>query len=183
MSVSLDEIRNFVQERVSASRYQHILGVAYTAKILAAKHGVSVVDAEVAALLHDVAKEQDIQQIKSMLQLKFEADYLNYDEAIWHGPMGAVIAADVLGITNQDILNAVKFHVTGRAGMSDLEKVIFVADSTEPGRTYERCIEIRALYHECGSLDQTIYEILKHKGIKHPDADAARVYYKELTIN
>ena len=185
MRAPLSEIKNFVKSNVSPSRYQHILGVMQMAKVLAARNGVDVAEAEVAALLHDVAKEQDISQTKTMLQLKGESDYLNYDEFIWHGPMGAIVAADVMGITNENILNAIKFHVTGRARMSELEKIIFIADYIEPGRTYEHCIKARALYYSCRDLDQTMYEMLKdnlrnkRKWNQHPDSDAAYAYFQE----
>jgi len=162
-------------------------GVMETAKALAKRHGVDPEAANLAALVHDVAKEQNIQQVKRILMLQYEEAYLEHSSKIWHAPMGAIVGRETFGIEDQDVLNAIKFHTTGRPGMSDLEKVIFVADYTEPNRTYEGCEAVRELW---GNLDEAVCEILRQKIEKvastnpeasHPDTTAAYAYYKELT--
>jgi len=184
MKWKLEDIKTFVGARLTAKRFAHVKGVMETARELAVRHGVNADDAELAALVHDVAKEQNIHQVKRILQLQNEGDYLAYSSKIWHAPMGAIVARETFGIDKMDVLNAIKFHTTGRPEMSDLEKVIFVADYTEAGRTYEACIEVRELWHD---LDKATCEILKHKvekvetsgGISHPDTVAAYAYYRE----
>ena len=60
----------------------------------------------------------------------------SFHHELWHGPVGAIIARDEFDITDEDTLNAIRFHTTGRAGMSLLEKLIYVSDMIEPGRDF-----------------------------------------------
>lgn len=185
MNWKLEEMTEFVNARLSAKRFEHVKGVIKTAKDLAKRHGVNVADAQIAALLHDVSKEQDLEQTKRILQLKNEHAYLAHSSKIWHAPLGAIVAAQTFGISNPDILNAIRFHTTGRLGMSELEKVIFVADYTEPNRTYSGCIEVRKLWHDltratCEILKQKVEKVNANGGEVHPDTIAAYEYYKNL---
>lgn len=181
----LEEITGFTRARLSAKRWQHVLGVMEAAKSLAQTHNVAVADAELAALIHDVAKEQNIHQVKRILQLQYEDAYLAHSHKIWHAPMGMIVARETFGVDKTDVLNAIKFHTTGRPAMSTLEKVLFVADYTESGRTYEGCEKVRSLWH---NLDEATCEILKQKvekveatgGAVHPDTTSALAYYKEV---
>lgn len=185
MNWNLEDMTEFVGARLSAKRFTHVKGVMETAKELAKRHGVNVADAEVAALLHDVSKEQDLHQAKRMLQLKEEHAYLEHSSKIWHAPLGAIVAMETFGISNPDILNAIRFHTTGRPEMSDLEKVIFVADYTEPNRTFEGCVAVRKLWHDlnlatCEILKQKVEKVVSASGEIHPDTTAAYAYYKNL---
>ena len=187
MYSKLKNVIEFVEGRLSAKRFTHVNGVIETAKMLAERHAVNVADAELAALVHDVAKEQDIDQMRAILRLKGEFTYLEHSHKVWHAPLGAIIAKETFGIENPDILNAIKFHTTGRPEMSDLEKVIFVADYTEPNRKFEGAIAVREFW---GDLDRAVYEILKQKVEKntslelsmHPDTLDAYEYYKRLVM-
>lgn len=188
MRTKLEHIRGFVQARLSEKRFNHVLGVIETAKELAEQHGVSTSDAEVAALIHDVAKEQPLDQTAGLLRIAGERAYLEHSDKVWHAPMGAIIAERSLTIENQDILNAIKYHTTGRPEMSKLEKVIFVADYTEPNRKFEGAIAVREFWDD---LDRAVYEILKQKVEKvtksglgmHPDTMEAYDYYRKLILN
>lgn len=185
MRVKLEQIEAFVKAKLSEKRFNHVLGVLETAKQLAKKHGVDIDDAAYAALAHDVAKEQPRAQTAAILRLDNEREYLKYSDKIWHAPMGAIVAKKTFLIDEVDVLNAIKYHTTGRPEMSDLEKVIFVADYTEPNRTFEGSKKVRELWDD---LDQAVHEILKQKVEKvtnsgmdvHPDTLAAFEYYKEL---
>ena len=182
--MQIDNIKDYVKSSMSEKRFKHVLGVIETAKDLAQRHDVNIADAELAALVHDVAKEQPLNQTAALLRLVGENAYLKHSDKVWHAPMGAVVAEKVLMIENKDILNAIKYHTTGRPKMSKLEQVIFVADYTEPNRTYASCIAVRELW---GNLDKAVYEILKQKLDKvtglglnlHPDTLAAYEYYKK----
>jgi len=179
-----EKVKNYVKNSMSEKRFRHVLGVVETAKMLAELHDVTVADAEVAALIHDVVKEQDVEEAKQMLMEREETVYLEHSTKVWHAPLGAFVAGEVFGIENVDILNSVKYHTTGRPKMSDLEKVIFVADYTEPNRTFEGAIAVRELW---SNLDLAVYKILKQKVEKnaasewgmHPDTLAAYAYYKK----
>ena len=183
-----DGIKEYVETSMSKKRFEHVLGVVETAKMLAERHDANVDDAKLAALVHDVAKEQSLKQTAALLRLVGEENYLKYSDKVWHAPMGAVVAEKVLIIENKDILNAIKYHTTGRPEMSKLEKIIFVADYTEPNRTFENCIAARAFWND---LDRAVYEILKQKLDKvtglglglHPDTVEAYDYYKKIFVD
>lgn len=182
-----NEISEYVKGNMSEKRWRHVKGVVETAEMLAIMHNVDVNDTKLAALIHDVVKEQDLEVARQILTDQNEDVYLANSHKIWHAPLGALVAHDKFGITNKEILNAIKFHTTGRAGMSDLEKVLFVADYTEPNRKYEGCIAVRELWND---LDVAIVEILKQKITKnsasatmHPDTTSAIEFYKEIVDN
>ena len=185
MRVKLEDIQKIVQGRMSEKRFNHVLGVVETAKELAARHDVDIEAAALAALVHDVSKEQPLEQTAGILRIVGEDTYLKYSNKVWHAPMGAIVAKDVFGIENEDILNAIKYHPTGRPKMSLLEKVLFVADYTEPNRKFEGAIVVREFW---GDLDRAVYEILKQKVKKvtalglemHPDTNDAYEHFQKL---
>ena len=135
--MDVDKLRSEMSRRMPVERYEHVLRVAETAKDLAKNYQVSVVKAEQSALFHDVAKFMDIQSLRSIV-VKEHLDHrlLSFHHELWHGPVGAVIACQEFRVEDEEILNAVRYHTTGRAGMSTMEKVIYVADMIEPGRNF-----------------------------------------------
>ena len=93
--------------------------------------------AEQAALFHDIAKFMDKSELHQILEHEKEDSRLfSFHHELWHAPVGAIIARDEFGITDADILNAIRYHTTGRAEMSALEKLIYIADMIEPGRSF-----------------------------------------------
>ena len=127
---------HMVRQAVSASRYAHSLGVRAVGAQLALAHGAPIQKAGVAGMLHDCAKCMELSRLqtivkKGRLELPVEAMGSN---ALLHGPAGALISKLRYHIYDEDILNAIRYHTTGRAGMSALEMVIFVADAIEPSR-------------------------------------------------
>ena len=115
--------------------------MAETAEKLAKAYGtVDPARARLAGILHDCGK--------------------NAGDALSHGPIGAVIAREEYGITDPEILSAIRWHTTGRPAMTDLEKIIFVADYIEPGRDKApRLKKLRKLaFHD---LNETIFCILE----------------------
>jgi len=185
MSWRFNQIEDYLKNNLTEKRYRHTLGVVATAEHLAIQHGVDVNDAKLAGLLHDVAKEMEIQAVGEMLRSHRDVDYLNHSQKVWHAPVGAYVAKEKFGIENEGVLNAIRYHTTGRSAMTPLEKVIFVADYTEPNRTYEGCVHVRDLWSD---LDQAVCEILRQKVEKvqaaskgmHPDTLAAYEYYVQV---
>lgn len=127
---SSDEYYSFVREKLTEKRLNHTAGVILTAIRLAEENGVDKGKAEKAALLHDVAKYMDPKDYPN-----FKLDG-NVPSPVVHQFLGEYIARVELKIEDEDILNAIKYHTTGRPNMSTLEKIIFVADLIEPSRTY-----------------------------------------------
>ena len=125
-----------MEKTLDPHRYEHTLGVAYTAACLAMIYQEDVVKAETAGLLHDCAKcmtnEERIEIChKHHLEIT-EAEEAN--PVLLHAKVGSYLASKKFEVQDEDILNAILNHTTGRPGMSMLEKIIYIADYIEPGR-------------------------------------------------
>ena len=139
-------LKSELSKRLSSGRFDHVLRVTETAQHLALLHGVSVDKAELAALFHDIAKCMDPTSLRLlMIEDKVDQRLFNFHHELWHASAGAIIAANEFNVKDQEVLNAIKYHTTGRAGMSNLEKVIYVADMTEPGRNFPGVENLREL--------------------------------------
>lgn len=150
-----------VKKRLTEKRYIHVIGVMAAATDLAKRFGVSEEKARAAAILHDVAKFADPEWMKSIIiKEKMDPLLLEYHSELWHAPVGAYLASYEYGINDTDILNAIRYHTTGRAGMSDLEKVIYVADLIEMNRKFPGVDELRQLKEQ--GLDVMMEASIKH---------------------
>lgn len=132
----LSKLRKEMAKIQDGKRYEHTLGVAYTAANLAACHGEDIDQALVAGLLHDCAKCLSDKKLLSICE-KQKLPVNPQEEkkpSLLHAKVGSYLAHKEYHIADQDILNAIHNHTTGRPGMSLLEKIIFVADYMEPGR-------------------------------------------------
>jgi putative HD superfamily hydrolase of NAD metabolism len=140
--------RNAISERVRAQmperRWAHTAGVMETAVSLAERYGADPAKAELAAILHDVAKYWKIEDQKRELIESGEAgDLLEYDPQLWHAHVGAYVARRDYGIEDPEVLDAIRWHTSGRIGMTTLEKVVCLADYMEPGREFPGVDRIR----------------------------------------
>lgn len=156
------ELRAKIKKTQDKKRFEHTLGVTYTAACLAMCYDIDTERAEIAGLLHDCAK--CLSNDKKVGLCKKQSIEINMTEAknpfLLHAKAGAYLAQHKYGIGDEDILNAVRYHTTGRPGMSTLEKIIFIADYIEPGRDHSaRLPELRRLAFQ--DLDRTLAEILK----------------------
>lgn len=151
-----------IREVQTTSRYEHTIGVVKVAEMLALQYGVELQKAKIAALLHDCAKcipfEEQL-ELCAQYQVSLTDMEKNNTELL-HSKLGAVLAKEVYGIVDDDILESIKNHTTGRPGMSTLEKIIFVADYIEPGRyKAENLPMIRTMAFE--NLDAAVRKILE----------------------
>ena len=150
-----------VKKRLPEKRYIHVIGVMAAATELAQKFRVPVEKAKVAAILHDVAKFSDRDWMKSIIVSEnMDPLLLEYHAELWHAPVGAYVARKEFGVQDEEILNAIRYHTTGRAGMSDLEKVIYIADLVEPNRKFNGVDELRQLKEQ--GLDVMMEACVKH---------------------
>ncbi|MFD1030555.1 bis(5'-nucleosyl)-tetraphosphatase (symmetrical) YqeK [Metaplanococcus flavidus] len=150
-----------VKKRLPDNRYGHVVGVLNTATALAIRFGVPQEKAQVAAILHDVAKFSDREWMKSIIEKEnMDPLLLEYHSELWHAPVGAYVASYEFGVTDEDVLNAIRYHTTGRAGMSDLEKVVYIADLVEPNRKFGGVEELRQLKEQ--GLDVMMEACVKH---------------------
>ena len=121
---------------MDAHRFEHTLGVTYTAACLAMRYNVDIVKAQMAGLLHDCAKcmtnEKRISICKKHNIQMNSAEIEN--PLLLHAKVGSYIAMEEFNIHDEDIINAILNHTTGRPAMTMLEKIIYIADYIEPGR-------------------------------------------------
>lgn len=136
-SPDIANIRKEMEKILSSKRYTHTLGVAYTSAALAMAHEESMENAMVAGLLHDCAKSMhgsELVAICEKARLNVTVVERGNPTALLHAKAGAYLARHKYGVTDDDILNAIRYHTTGRPDMSRLEKILYIADYIEPNR-------------------------------------------------
>lgn len=179
-----DKIHDYLKKNINEARYIHTLGVAETAIKLAKMNNVDEEKAKIAALIHDMAKcmPKDKQfEILKNNGVKMDKYLLNSPQ-ILHGAVGAILAKEIMGIEDIDILNAVKYHTTGKENMTTLEKIIYIADYVEPNRKYEGVDKIREVVFKdldngvFMGIENTMLHLLKERQLIHIDTINARNY-------
>ncbi len=184
-NIPWDEYDAFIRKMLKPSRYKHSRCVMERAAELAEKNGADVVKAKLAGLLHDIMKNVPE---KEMLQfIEDSGIILLYADLcapqLWHAIAGAAYLKEKLGIDDPDVINAVRYHTTGRAGMSKLEKVVYLADLTSADRDYPDVKKARKIADR--SLDEgvlygsefLIADLVQKERVLHPDTLAC---YDEL---
>lgn len=139
MSEKYIEYKNILQERLTPKRYNHSLCVADEAVRLAQKYGGDCEKAYLAGLLHDITKnatQEEHLQIFSRFDIMLN-DIEKNAEKLWHAISGAAYIENVLKIDDKEIITAVRYHTTARAGMTQLEKLLYLADFTSADRDYD----------------------------------------------
>ena len=172
------KLKKELKKSLPEKRYLHSLGVADTAAELAGRFGCDPDRAYLAGLLHDCAKGMSHEEMLSYASSRgYEPDEVTLGALqILHAPVSAMLAEEKYGVTDSGILDAIRYHTTGRAGMSTLEKIIFVADLTEPGRDFEGVGELRKASEEdltkacLAAVDSSIMTVIKRGGLLHPAA-------------
>lgn len=144
-ALNISDYKKIIRERMGDYRFSHSVNVAKEAKMLAKHYGADENKAEIAGILHDITKEMPKeQQLQIIIDSGIILDNVQlHAPKLWHGMSGSIVVRDELGIDDEDILNAIRYHTTGRAGMSLLEKVIFTADFTSEERTYSGVATMR----------------------------------------
>lgn len=137
-NIKIDDIKNWLKDNLVEERYIHSIGVMEAAVELAEIFDIDVEKARLAGLLHDAAKcfsnEKLLEIIKEHIPEVQECELLNYKTL--HAPVSAYLAKTKFNVTDSEILDAIRWHTLGRCGMSDFEKIIFLADKIE-ARTRE----------------------------------------------
>lgn len=177
--------RQRAEQLLRPKRYRHSLAVADMAKQLARWHGVDEQMAFAAGMAHDLCKHMPEEQGRRLLEgtAHWQDAVFRQSPHLWHGPAAAQYLRRELKVLNLDILNAVRYHSTGRAGMTSLEKVIFLADLVSADRQYPDVAEMRALSFAdldramLGALGFTIGDLLQRREPVYRDTFEA---YNEL---
>ncbi len=137
-----DKKAEFVRKNLPISRLTHTLGVMNLAKTYAKRLNVDTEKTVLAAMLHDSAKYLNPSDYEGF---KLDGDV---PKSVVHQFLGAYIAENELGVTDNEVINAIKYHTTGRPDMGIIEKIIFTADLLEEGRTYDEVNILRAAVDE-----------------------------------
>lgn len=150
-----------VRGRTDEHRFKHALGVARMAERLAFRYGVSRLKARVAGILHDIARlwRPDAAFAYATSHGLPVSDIARKAPVLMHASIGAEVARSEFGIEDADVLGAIAHHTVAMPGMSDLEKVIYVADSIEPGRTFPQRAELEAAAFR--SLDEGLFACVR----------------------
>lgn len=162
-AADLKKIRKHMEKELHAKRYEHTLSVAYTAASLAMVHGADTDSALIAGMLHDCAKCLPSDKLISLCrkhELPISEVELQNPAALLHAKAGSFLAHKKYGVDDTDILNAIKYHTTGRPDMSKLEKILYIADYIEPGRKHASNLsQIRKMAYQ--DLDKSLFKILE----------------------
>ncbi len=173
-----EKIKTYLQQSLSAKRYRHSIGVAEEAVRLAKHYGADEKKAYLAGLVHDCAKEIDATKAVRLLREEYSItpDAMSLQmPRLLHGALGACMAQSRFDIYDTEILDAVRYHTTGKANMSLLAKIIYIADYIEPGRDYKDVDTLRELtYRDLDAaiifgIDFTIRDLVEKGKTIHPD--------------
>ncbi|MBP2019947.1 putative HD superfamily hydrolase involved in NAD metabolism [Symbiobacterium terraclitae] len=171
-----------LQARVTGERLAHTYRVLETARRLGRIHGADDGQVAVAALMHDYAKPlPPAALLAEAVRLGLTPDPVERAQPhLLHGPVAAALLAEEGLVTDREVLQAIASHTTGRAGMSLLEKVIYLADYVEPGRRFAGVEEIRAEAERdldralLGALNNSLVYLVRQGWLIHPASVEAR---------
>lgn len=177
-----EKIIAYLKENLKEKRFIHSLDVSKTAVKLAEVYEVDKVKAKIAGLIHDCAKYMAGQGILDIMRKYGETidEVVLKNPDLMHGVAGTYIAKNIMNIDDEDILNAVKYHTTGKVDMTLLEKIIYLADFIEPNRNFNGVDDIRkeAFVDLDKALimcfDSTIKFVILKKGLLHINTIEAR---------
>lgn len=188
-SIDKKQILSIVKQNTSKSRFEHTLRVVDLATKLATHYGIDIDKTWLAAILHDLEKNISLEENNMLVKMYGLDDKYIGNLNLSHSKLAAVVSRDKLGIYDEDILNAIAFHTTGRANMSMLEKIVFVADTCEEGRTYKEAAMLREKAFEniddvCIFILEFLKESIEKKGLEvDKDTTMALRYLKERGSN
>ncbi|MGM8213903.1 bis(5'-nucleosyl)-tetraphosphatase (symmetrical) YqeK [Virgibacillus sp. W0430] len=179
------DLKSHIKSQMTQNRWEHTVRVTETAIQLANLYEESVEKVEIAALFHDYAKCWTSDALKDYLvDHQICTDVLNFNKELWHAPVASHLIQQKFGIKDTHILDAIRYHTTGRPNMSKLELIVFVADYIEPGRLFSGVDEVRQAarkdlnYAAWIALCNTIEFLCKKRATIYPDTFHA---YNDLT--
>ena len=172
-----ESLKEVLKQRLNEKRYYHSLCVADEAKRLAEKYGGDIEKAYLAGLLHDITKnapdEEHLQIFKQFGIIL--TDIEQNAKKLWHAMSGALYVKNILGISDPEIIDAIRYHTTAKADMSLLAKILYLADFTSKDRDYEDVVVIREYVDESlgkafvYALQYSITDLVNQGRAIHPD--------------
>lgn len=184
------QIERFIQavkQELPTKRFEHTLRVQKLAVKFADQMGIDKDRTSIAAILHDYCKYWSKEKLITWIQnCKLPKDLLEYHPELWHAPVGAEVATRHFGVSDEEILQAIRYHTTGRPQMTQLEKIIFLADLIEPGRSFPGVENLRMAaekdidYAVLKAFDHTIQFLVTQRQKIYPLTNMARNYYVDV---
>ena len=158
----IGKIKSYIKE----TRFYHSLSVAHVAYDLAKRHQLDYQRAYIAGVLHDIAKGIDKNDSLALMK-QFYPDFLDIGAYAYHQFLGEMLAKRDFDVQDEEILNAIKYHTTGRKDMCWLEKLIYASDKIDPLRPYDSSKLFKAMKNDFNSGFLTVlkanYDYLKSK--------------------
>ena len=133
---------------LSEKRFIHSLNVSKLAEKIAICYGIDLKKVKIAGILHDICKEMDKETLLELLSEanpKIFTDFKDFHFKLYHGPAATVYLRKEFGVDDDEILNAVCFHTTGRKNMTLMEKIIAIADHSSDERPFDDVKEMQEL--------------------------------------
>ena len=161
-AICIKDLKKDLKKEMDDSRFEHTLGVMYTCGALAMRYGCDLDKAMLAGLMHDCAKcMPNAKKLKMAEKHHLEITELERKNPFMlHAKLGAFLARKKYDIEDEEILNAIRWHTTGRPEMTLLDKIVYIADYIEPRRyKADDLPRMRMLAYQ--DLDETMYRILK----------------------
>lgn len=172
-----EQVLTWLRDRVPKSRFNHIVGVEKMASALAYHYNLDPQKAAMAGLMHDLAKNFPNERLlQAARKAHLDIDpILAQTPHILHADVSAIIAEQEFGVSDREILDAIRHHTLGQPGMSDLSCVVYIADALEPNRGHSKALE--ALRETCWqnlhrsvwqTSDYAIQHLLAQQCVIHP---------------
>lgn len=161
-AICIKDLKKDLKKQMDDSRFEHTMGVMYTCGALAMRYGYDLDKAMLAGLMHDCAKcLPNAKKLRMAEKHHLEiSDLERKNPFMLHAKLGAYLARKKYDIEDQEILDAIRWHTTGRPEMTLLDKIVYVADYIEPRRDKAPHLpEIRQLAFV--DLDRTLIRILE----------------------
>ena len=185
--MTIEEIRALLEKSLPPKRYQHSMRVYETALALGKQHHAEEAKVALAALLHDCGREIPAKEsVEKARALGLPVDFIEAGQPVLlHAKIGAYLATQKYGVTDPEVLEAIRCHTTGAETLSLTARIVFLADMLEPGRRFPGVEELRRLARE--DLEQamftayrdTICYLLEAGALIHPAAIAG---YNRLAV-
>lgn len=193
---NIQEYTKIIRERLSDYRFYHSLCVAESARLLAKRYGADEEKAEVAGILHDITKEcSEIEHLEIIKKADMPISPLEKSgKKFYHQMSGSAYANVILGIEDKEILDAIRYHTTGRENMSIMDEIIYLADFISADRDYEdvdimrQQVEKGKEYGLLYATEFTIKSVVSKNALLHPDTVNAynwilNTYFNKQEVN
>ena len=179
------ELKELALSLLTEKRYRHTQGVRETAGLMCERFGGEYENDEIMSLsekadlavcFHDIFRGRPVSELDELADRYGIPERYKGNPNLAHGKLAAAAMKDDYGIEDEDVINAVSYHTTGRENMTLLEKIVFLADAIEPNRDYPGVVRLRQLAEtdldaSClASLEGTI-GFLESSGMKESEID------------